>query len=38
MFGELNFATTPLAPPGTKVVVHGELNVNRTWELNGEVG
>ena len=38
MFGEFNFASTPLAPPGTKVVAHIKPGVRRTWELNGEVG
>ena len=33
-----NFAATPLAPPGTKVVAHIKSTVRRTWELNGEVG
>ena len=38
IFGEFNFAATPLAPPGTKIVAHIKPNVRRTWELNGEVG
>ena len=38
MFGEFNFAATPLAPPGTKIVTHMKPNQPRTWELNGEAG
>ena len=36
--GEFNFATTPLAPPGTKVVAYINPKERRAWELNGEVG
>ena len=38
MFGEFNFASTPLAPPGTKVMVHIKPCGRCTWELNGDVG
>ena len=38
IFGEFNFAATPLAPPGTKIVSHKKPNDRGTWELNGEVG
>lgn len=35
IFGEFNFAATPLAPPGTKIVAHLKPEQRRTWELNG---
>ena len=38
IFGEFNFAATPLAPPGTKIVAHIKSSQRRTWELNGESG
>ena len=38
MFGEFNFAATPLAPPGTKIVAHIKPNQRRTLKLNGEAG
>ena len=38
IFGEFNFAATPLAPPGTKTVSHRKPNNRGTWELNGETG
>jgi hypothetical protein len=38
IFGEFNFAATPLAPPGTKIVAHLKPEQRRTWELNGEAG
>ena len=38
MFGEFDFAVTPLAPPGTKIVAHIKSGQKLTWELNGEVG
>ena len=36
--GEFNFAATPLAPPGTKIVAHMKPDQRGTWELNGDVG
>ena len=38
LFGNFDFTATPLAPPGTKVVVHKKSDQRRTWELNGELG
>ena len=38
IFGKSNFAATPLAPPGTKIVDRIRPEERRTWELNGEVG
>ena len=38
VFGEFDFASTPMAPPGTKIVTHRKPNNRGTWELNGEVG
>ena len=36
--GNFNFSATPLAPPGTKVIVHVDPSVRGTWELNGDKG
>ena len=36
--GTFNFAATPLAPPGTKVVVYLDNTQRGTWDLNGEPG
>ena len=38
IYGQFNFMTTPMAPPGTKVVAHVSPQKRATWELNGEVG
>ena len=38
VFGNFNFTAYPLAPPGTKVVVHLDTKVTGMWELNGEIG
>ena len=38
IYGNFNFAATPLAPPGTKVIVHVDPSVRGSWELNGEQG
>ena len=38
MLGKFNFAATPLAPPGTKIVARIKPNQRRTWSLNGEAG
>ena len=38
IYGQFNFAATPLAPPGTKIVAHIDPTDRGTWELNGEVG
>ena len=36
--GLFNFAATPLAPPGTKVVAYLDTTQRGTWDLNGEPG
>ena len=36
--GEFDFKSTPLAPPGTKVVAHIKPSNRATYELNGEMG
>ena len=30
--------STPMEPPGTKIVAHIDLNIKGSWELNGEQG
>ena len=34
--GNFNFATTPLAPPGTKTIVHIDPDDQGSQKLNGE--
>mgnify|MGYP003330606412 CR=1 FL=1 len=36
--GFFNFQATPMAPPGTKVLVHMHSEKRGTWDLNGEPG
>lgn len=38
IYENFNFAATPLAPPGTRVVVHTDPEKRLSWELNGENG
>ena len=38
IYGTYDFKSTPIAPPGTKVVAHIDSTKRGTWELNGEVG
>ena len=38
IFDEFDFAATPMAPPGTKIVAHIKPNQRGAWELNGEFG
>ena len=38
IFGIYNFNKTPLAPPGTQVVVHEKVNNRKTWALRGTDG
>ena len=38
VYGNFNFLATPLAPPGTKVVIHLNPSIQGTWELNGDIG
>ena len=37
LFGQFNYNTTPIVPPGTKVVVHLKPEERSTWSPNGEV-
>ena len=36
LFGEFNFSATPLAPPGTKVVMHKQVNNRTSWGPHGK--
>jgi hypothetical protein len=38
MFGEFNFDHTPLAPPGTPVIIHEKLDNWKTWAAHGIEG
>ena len=38
LFGNFDFARTPLAPPGIKVVAHNKPSTRSSWELNGDIG
>ena len=38
IYGMFDFSATPLAPPGTKVVVHLHPSKRGAWELNGDTG
>ena len=38
LFGEFDYLKTPLAPPGTKVLVHMKPNNRTTYAPNGEEG
>ena len=38
IYGNFNLSATPLAPPGTKVVVRLDPKIRGTWELNRDVG
>ena len=38
IFGQYDFSATPMAPPGTKVIVHLDPKIRGTWELHGDVG
>ena len=38
VFGAFDFNKTPLAPPGTKVIVHKKLDNRRTWAPRGTEG
>ena len=35
MNGQFDFRSTPLAPPGTKVVVHSKPEKQASWDPNG---
>ena len=36
MFGNYDFNKHPLAPPGTKVIIHSNLDQRKSWEFHGE--
>ena len=38
LFGEFDYMKTPLAPPGTKCLVHAKISQRGTWAPNGEEG
>ena len=38
IFGHYDFNTTPIVPPGIKIVVHSKPDQCLTWDLNGETG
>ena len=38
LFGNFDFNSTPLAPPGTKVMVHLKPNVRSTWDSRAKDG
>ena len=38
LHGEFNYDATPLAPPGTKVIVHEKPAVRGTWSCHGVRG
>ena len=38
IFGEFDFNRTPLAPPGTRVVMHNIPNDHVLWDPHGEYG
>ena len=38
MFGTFDYSSTPLAPPGTKVIIHQKPQVRASWDLHGLMG
>ena len=38
LFGNLNFNTTPMAQPGTKVVAHLKPEQRKSWDPHGNNG
>ena len=38
LFGQFDFNATPLAPPGTKVVIHSKPEKRASWDPNGRDG
>ena len=38
IFGEYDFRSTPLAPPGTRVITHIKAQKRNTWDLHGAEG
>ena len=37
LFGEFDFLSTPLTPPGSKVVAHIKPTARNSWDLNGSI-
>ena len=38
LFGQFDFNTTPIAPPGTKAMIHLKPAARATWDPNGKLG
>ena len=38
VFGNYDFNKTPLAPPGTKVLIHKKSNMRGLWDYHGVEG
>ena len=38
LFGQFDFNATPMAPPGTKVIIHSKPNTRASWDPRGMVG
>ena len=38
LFGQYDWNTTQMVPPGTKVLAHDKPNNRRSWALHGEEG
>ena len=38
LFGPFNFNSTPLAPPGTKIIAHLKPDQRKSWDPHGEEG
>ena len=38
VFGNFNFNKTPMAPPGTKVIIHNKSPVRGSWDFDGTEG
>merc|ERR1711884_545352 len=38
LFGPFDFNKTPLAPPGTKLVIHKKPANRKSWDFHGEDG
>ena len=36
--GEHNYNKVPLAPPGTKIIIHRKPNQRKTWDFHGQLG
>ena len=38
MFGNFDFNWNPLAPPGTKIILHAKPDKRKSWVFHGEPG